>query len=52
MSLADARRAEDRDSGPIDPVDRLEPLEELLADLRRVREQVAVAALEEAAVLH
>ena len=37
----DARRAEDRDRGPVDPLDRLEPLVELLGDARGVLAQLA-----------
>ena len=46
MPLVDTGGAEQRDGRPVDPPDGLEPLQELVADPRRVREEVvAVAAL-------
>src|SRR5438067_1362365 len=50
--LVDPGRAEDSDPGPADPLDRGEALEELVRDPRDVPGEVAVAALEEPAVLH
>ena len=46
MALPHARRPEDRDRRPADPLDRLEALEELLGDPRDVGGEVAFAALE------
>ena len=44
MAFADARRAEEGDGRPVDPLDRFEPLQEFVADTRRVREEVVAAA--------
>jgi hypothetical protein len=44
MAFADASGAEERDGGSVDPLDGLEALQELVADPRRVREEVVAAA--------
>src|SRR4029079_8655275 len=48
--LSDPRRAEDGDRRPVDPLDGLEPFEELLADALCVADEVALAALEHPSV--
>jgi hypothetical protein len=54
MVLADARGAEDRDRGPVDPVDRLEAGPELRGDPLDVALEVLVLAafVEDATVFH
>ena len=52
MTLTHAGGAEDRDGRPPDPFDCFEPLQELFADARGVPGEVAVSAVEQAAVLH
>jgi len=44
MPFTDASGAEERDCGSVDPLDGLEALQELVADPRRVREEVVAAA--------
>jgi hypothetical protein len=44
MPFPDASGAEERDCGSVDPLDGLEALQELVADPRRVREEVVAAA--------
>ena len=47
MTFVHPRRAEQRDRRPVDPLDRFESLQELVADPGRVREEiVALAAFE------
>src|SRR5512132_3118612 len=44
MPFTDASGAEERDCGSVDPLHGLEALQELVADPRRVREEVVAAA--------
>ena len=44
VPFTDASGAEERDRGPVDPLDGLEALQELVADPRRVREEIVAAA--------
>ena len=52
VALAESRGAEDGHGGAVDPLHGFEALEELLADLGSLPDEVAVAALEEPSVVH